>query len=432
MKAGYCSIGRSGLPWSWLIASLCRCAAFCASVCAVTSANARVVDVDLRARPAGDQRLLALQVALLDLDVLLASSASRVSDCRLDFRIAKSVRTLASLALACWRAKPERLRVDLEQLVAGLDALALAHQHARDLAGDVGRDQHLGAPDIGVVGGDVAAAAEIHRKPDRRKQQRQNDQENDAQRSPRDARERAGAGADARRVGNELERRLSHSASASRPTAFCSIACLRLSRACPSFESTRSISADSMPASTVADSSSSCTAMRSSSGRAAGVRYSRLARRSFGSARRSIRPLSHSRSTSRVSVIGWRSSCFGEVGLLETLAPLEPQQHRPLRPGHAEPPRLLVGVGPQQAADVADGEQDFAALAALGHGGLFPMRRYYKQAYYIGKRLRRGRSAARDDGRAGVGHSSPAFATCSAGGVEWKSGSSVSATWAAR
>ncbi len=51
--------------------------------------------------------------------------------------------------------------IDLEQLVAGLDVLALAHDDARDLAGDVRRDQHLLRADIGVVGGDVAARAEI-------------------------------------------------------------------------------------------------------------------------------------------------------------------------------------------------------------------------------------------------------------------------------
>jgi hypothetical protein len=56
-----------------------------------------------------------------------------------------------------------------------------------------------------------------------------------------------------------------------------------------------------------------------------------------------------------------------QIGLLEAFMPLQPQQHRPLRPGHAETARLLVGVGPQQAADVADQEQKLAVSAAVGH-----------------------------------------------------------------
>ena len=45
----------------------------------------------------------------------------------------------------------------------GADVLAFAHGDARDLAGDVGRDQHLLGAHIGVVGRDVAAAHEVER-----------------------------------------------------------------------------------------------------------------------------------------------------------------------------------------------------------------------------------------------------------------------------
>ena len=55
----------------------------------------------------------------------------------------------------------------------------------------------------------------------------------------------------------------------------------------------------------------------------------------LGSARRSIRPLSQSRSSSRVSVIGCRSSISASSDCLRPGA-VEPGQHGPLRPGHAE------------------------------------------------------------------------------------------------
>jgi hypothetical protein len=45
---------------------------------------------------------------------------------------------------------------------------------------------------------------------------------------------------------------------------------------------------------------------------------------------------------------------LGEVGLLEAFAPLQPQQHGPLRPGLAEPAGLLIGVGPEQPAYITD------------------------------------------------------------------------------
>ena len=51
---------------------------------------------------------------------------------------------------------------------------------------------------------------------------------------------------------------------------------------------------------------------------------------------------------------------FGELGLLEALGAVEPQQHRPLRAGHAELARPLVGIGPQQAGYVHDCKGDFS------------------------------------------------------------------------
>ena len=85
----------------------------------------------------------------------------------------KSVRTLSSLLCAWLQREPERRRIDVEQHVAGGDVLALLHRDASDLAGNVGRDQHLLGPDIGVVGGDVAAARQIEDEPADEREQRE-------------------------------------------------------------------------------------------------------------------------------------------------------------------------------------------------------------------------------------------------------------------
>ena len=53
------------------------------------------------------------------------------------------------------------LGVDGEELIARFEQLALAHGDAHDLAGNLGRDQHLLGADVGVVGGDVAATENI-------------------------------------------------------------------------------------------------------------------------------------------------------------------------------------------------------------------------------------------------------------------------------
>ena len=52
------------------------------------------------------------------------------------------------------------LRIDVEQRIADLDLLPLDHMHRDDRAGDLGRDERLVGADIGVVGRDIAAAAE--------------------------------------------------------------------------------------------------------------------------------------------------------------------------------------------------------------------------------------------------------------------------------
>ena len=52
------------------------------------------------------------------------------------------------------------LGIDVEQRIADLDLLPLGHMHGDDRAGDLRRDQRLVGADIGVVGRDIAAAAQ--------------------------------------------------------------------------------------------------------------------------------------------------------------------------------------------------------------------------------------------------------------------------------
>ena len=79
-------------------------------------------------------------------------------------------------------------------------------------------------------------------------------------------------------------------------------------------------------------------------------------------ARRSIRPLSASRSRRRVSVIGCRSSRSASSVLFETLIAINAHQDRPLGAGDAELPGLLVGIGLQQARYVHDCNGEFPWL----------------------------------------------------------------------
>ena len=278
----------------------------------------RVVHVDLRAGAIGrasvflrsTSRCLSSTVSLRERDARCASRS----------RLALQVGEIGAHAgepapRPASTRDAERLGIDLEQLVAGVDALALAHGDVRDLAGDVRRDQHLLRADIGVVGRDVAAAS-------------------------RDRNSRADASAisgsttsriDAQRLRDERARGLpsdgatsSWSSCASvrrlcRPWRPQAIALRRGSSAAfPGNRAARRFSSrarefvehafDRRRVEAREHGSPSCPgrARRAgpSAGAPAGVRCRRLARRSFGSGRRSIRPFAHSRSTSRVSVIG--------------------------------------------------------------------------------------------------------------------------------
>ena len=71
---------------------------------------------------------------------------------------------------------------------------------------------------------------------------------------------------------------------------------------------------------------------------------------------------------------------FCEFRLLEALIALEPEQHGPLRAGHAELTRLLVGIGAQQPGYVIEEKREIAFQGKIRHtASLYDV--YYKQPY---------------------------------------------------
>ena len=137
----------------------------CACNCAVTSAAPAVSTS--ACEPACDftRRLLAVEVVLLELDVLLGEIDQR--DERFERRRQLVVVAARGCELGLRLLEREAVgdRIEREQLIAGLDVLALDHGDVDDLVGNIRRDQHLLRADVSVVGGDVAAAGEIERKP---------------------------------------------------------------------------------------------------------------------------------------------------------------------------------------------------------------------------------------------------------------------------
>ena len=70
------------------------------------------------------------------------------------------------------------LGIDVEERIADLDLLPLDNMHGGDRAGDLRRDERLVRADIGVVGRDIAAAAQPPAETERERDER-NDDEHD-------------------------------------------------------------------------------------------------------------------------------------------------------------------------------------------------------------------------------------------------------------
>ncbi|OIQ76133.1 hypothetical protein GALL_421900 [mine drainage metagenome] len=121
----------------------------------------RIVEIELRAEIALDERALALDVALLQIDSLLRKIFHLLVDPDVGHQIVIGGAGLVEGCLGLLHGEAERHRIDFEQHVAFADPLAFAHHDLFDLAGNVRRDQNFLRPDIGIVGGHVAAAIEI-------------------------------------------------------------------------------------------------------------------------------------------------------------------------------------------------------------------------------------------------------------------------------
>ena len=121
----------------------------------------RRIHVCLRHGAAREQSPLAIDIVLLEIDVLLRQIDQGGQRFEIALQIGEIGAYRIEFALCLLERELERGRVDDKQLVAGVDVLALLHRDASDLAGNIRCDQHLLGTDIGVVGGDVASAGEI-------------------------------------------------------------------------------------------------------------------------------------------------------------------------------------------------------------------------------------------------------------------------------
>ena len=170
------------------------------------------IEVELRAAAVGHQRRFAFDVLALQLGGLLR----KLDHARHRLVVGQKIGVIGADAgdarFRLLQRKAERLGIDLEQHVADLHALAFAHHHLADLAGDVRRHQHLLRADIGVVGGHVAAAGEIDGKAGNAGDQRDDDEQDQPAGLVEPARERLPlcVGRRRRLLAGEFEHRISH------------------------------------------------------------------------------------------------------------------------------------------------------------------------------------------------------------------------------
>ena len=139
------------------------------------------VDIGLRAGLRRHQLALAIDVALLEVDVLLRQVGERAERCQVALELGVIAARGVQLGLRRRQRQLIGLGIERHQFIAGLDVLALAHGDADDLAGDVRRDQYFLRADIGVVGADIAPAGHIDTEPDQHRQRRQRHQQDHTQ-----------------------------------------------------------------------------------------------------------------------------------------------------------------------------------------------------------------------------------------------------------
>ena len=127
--------------------------------------HSRLVEIGRRADAAVEQLGLAVEIGLGGGQVLARQLDLPRQAGQVGLEGGKVALDALELRLRLLRGEAIGNRVDGEQLVAGLEQLALDHGDAHDLARDLRRDQHLLGADVGVVGRHVAAAEEIEPNP---------------------------------------------------------------------------------------------------------------------------------------------------------------------------------------------------------------------------------------------------------------------------
>ncbi len=256
----------------------------------------------------------------------------------------------------------ELQRIEPQQHVALLDALAFMHRHRGHDAGDVGGNRLLGRAHIGVVDRDVASAGEPvgagsdgHHDDAAQHQERAEQRAADAAAADRAPRRRAAPGPAVaacditRPPALRLRPGCSGAAGGLRGSGSVFIVQqgFRHRIDCCVVEAARSPARASARAG---------GRSRAAPGMAGGQRCRRQMRRSFGSGRRSTMPRASSRSISRATVIGSTSRISDEFLLRQARLALQPDQDAPLRAGHAVRAGALVGVHAQQPGDVVQQE----------------------------------------------------------------------------
>ncbi len=115
------------------------------------------VEICLRAGTAFDQRILALDFAPLEFDILGRKFRQFCQNRQVGFQGVELCLDRHKFGIRLRERETVGFRVDLKQFVAGLDLLPFPHKDIDHLSGNVRRDQNFLCTDIRIVGRDVTA-----------------------------------------------------------------------------------------------------------------------------------------------------------------------------------------------------------------------------------------------------------------------------------
>ena len=155
-----------------------------------------IVEIRLRGAGAADQLLLAVDILPLQGNILLGEIDQLVERREIALHVVEVGPRALQLALRLRERQPIGRRIDHVQHSADRDVLAFLDGDRGDLAGNVGRHQHLLGAHIGIVGRHDPAAGQIEEKPDHQSRERNDDQEDEPRSRPQALTERGLALAD--------------------------------------------------------------------------------------------------------------------------------------------------------------------------------------------------------------------------------------------